>query len=302
MTEATALIIGASTSLDPVLARFTTPFGGSVDGLELLSTVRKLALFTVRAVATSAHVRGTELGLVELSVGGGTTTFFLRPHAMTLAMVGASGAGGLLGVILAAKVDTRIIVQRPCGRHIVRGCRGLGHGGSSRSSLGLRSRGSRHVGASTYDSARRSRPREGDILAVAKILTGAPDSPALLGVLVGDAAGLGAIGGGATRSEPKQVRGRGRGDCGSRARRRRSSTGPQGGAETSSGSGSATVDRASELEVGGHAAQAPTAREGFGRGERGRGRHTRCGGMRGRAVARGHRASIGEQFGLGEVP
>lgn len=301
MTEATALIIGASTSLDPVLARFTTPFGGSVDGLELLSTVRKLALFTVRAVATSAHVRGTELGLVELSVGGGTTTFFLRPHAMTLAMVGASGAGGLLGVVLSAKVDTRI-VQRPCGGHIVRGCRGLGHGGSSRSSLGLRSRGGRHVGASTYDSARRSRPGERDILAVAKILAGAPDSPALLGVLVGDAAGLGAIGGRATRSEPKQVRGRGRGDCGSRARRRRPSTGPQGGAETSSGGGSATVDRASELEVGGHAAQATTAREGFGRGERGRGRHARRGGMRGRAVAWGQRASIGEQFGLGEVP
>lgn len=68
MTKATSLIISTGASLDPILTWLRAPLGRAIDDLKVLSTMSKLALTTIGAVAARLNKRGTELGLVQLSV------------------------------------------------------------------------------------------------------------------------------------------------------------------------------------------------------------------------------------------
>lgn len=78
VSKATALVIRACTSSDPILTRLWTPFWRTVNSLEFLWTMGKLAFFTVRTVTTSAHERSTELCLVEVGISARTAALFYR--------------------------------------------------------------------------------------------------------------------------------------------------------------------------------------------------------------------------------
>lgn len=68
MAKATSLIISAGASLDPILTRLRTPLGWAINDLKVLSTMSKLALTAIGAVAARFDKRGTKLSLVQLSV------------------------------------------------------------------------------------------------------------------------------------------------------------------------------------------------------------------------------------------
>lgn len=75
MSETTSVIVRTSSCFQPILARFRSPFGRSVNDLKFLFSMGKLTFLTVGAVAASVHVRRTQLCFVKLGVGSRSPVF-----------------------------------------------------------------------------------------------------------------------------------------------------------------------------------------------------------------------------------